>query len=278
MIPRFFYFAFLSALVATTTANAQTAYKSTLVATTTANAQTAYKSTLVATTTANAQTAYKVIYPSGGDDYPAISQALANSRVQPVQLALDSLNPTRVFSVSHELDVPGTLICENTGDANGSFGTIVIYPTRGFVGSAVVATTNTDAHVKGCAVYGGGAPANVDCFANHNAQAPVFDSIGANYCTGEGLNLTPSGVNVVLSRLIGHSYFYNSTKHAIAVNWDPSGGSASDLYIEGADVGTNCLGGCDGDPDVYFYASNGQMHDMRIEWSWNSGFGASTAP
>ncbi len=221
---------------------------------------------------AAAVAAYKVLYPSGGDDYPAISAALANSATQPVQLALDPAHASRKFSISHGLTIPdgGTLKCENGADNNGNEGQVIISPTSTFVGSAAITTSGNDARVIGCSVYGGSAPAGVDCFAM-TGNASVFDDIHANYCTGIGLNLTSHSGNSVFPRLIGHSSFYNSVRNAIAVHWDPAG-SVSDIWLEGAAVGTNCTGGCNGEADVYIFASNGFVRGMRIEWSWNSGF------
>ncbi len=216
--------------------------------------------------------AYKVLYPSGQDDYPAISAALANSATQPVQLALDPAHSSRKFSISHGLTIPdgGTLKCENGADNNGNEGQVIISPTSTFVGSAAITTSGNDARVIGCSVYGGSAPANVDCFAMAG-QASVFNDIHANYCTGIGLNLTSHSGNSVFPRLIGHSSFYNSVQNAIAIHWDPVG-SVSDIWLEGAAVGTNCTGGCNGESDVYIFASNGFVRGMRIEWSWNGGF------
>lgn len=226
--------------------------------------------------------AYNVIYPNGSDQAAQINAALAKSAMFPVQLANDPAHPGLQFSISSTLQVPqqGLLTCEDAEDNGGATGTAAIGPVvinlaSNFIGTAGVMSTGQSAKVRGCAVVGISSPPNVDCFSIGTANNAIWENIGAYYCTGIGLNLTSTIThgNLVNPRLYGHSMFYQSQGNAIAAMWDVNGGSTSDLDLQGAQVGTNCTGGCGGLGDVYIYGpALGKIHDMRIEWSWNTGF------
>jgi hypothetical protein len=212
---------------------------------------------------------YNVVVPSGGpSDSANINAALAG--VQPVLLTLDGANPTRTFSITRSIQIPAgkVLVCESTHNAAGSEDGVILQSASGLVGP-IVHMNGTDALVRHCNADGNGNGNTNDCFVSDTANYVTFDDIGAFRCS-HGLNLTPNAVNMVNPHLIGHSMFYQNVNQAIYVGWDVGGGSTSDLYFEGANVGTNCINGCDG--DVYIYGANGQVNNFRTEWSWNSGF------
>jgi hypothetical protein len=221
---------------------------------------------------------YTVLNPIAGDNYARIAKALAGPL--PVQLAPSATMSDFAVSQPIAVGTNQTLVCENThDDSAGNFGgggyggegTVRVLPMAGFSGDAVIKLSGSDAEVRGCSVNMDLVPGLIGhCFkAVDGSFGAVFDSIGAFFCKGSGLDMTPNGSNTGFVRVTGRSAFFNSTGPAISLYWDPNGGSGSDTAIDGATVGSNCKGGCDG--DIFLYGTNGFVRNMRVEWSNDTG-------